>query len=377
MKILEITNYTSGGCGVGMRVIKESKLLAKKGHNVLIFSTNFKKGTNELCPLEENTRGVKIKRFPAKRIKFAGDSYMVWDFKKEAMKFNPDIIIAHSYRHKHTINALKLAKEIRCKVFLVTHAPFERKDSRSFIQNVGVWTYDKIIGKKAINQFDKVIPITNWELPFLHKLGLKNENIAYIPNGIDFNFFKPIKKITHLKKIIYLGRISPIKQIETLIESMSYLSGMNCRIRGPAEQEYYNKLTKLDSLKNVKIINKSYNQLEQLNILDNSDIFVLPSKSEGMPQTLIEAMARGKIVVASDNLASKDIINPGKNGFLFENGNSKDLSKVIQSIRKLDNFKLNQIAKEARKTALQFKWDKIILKLEKLMDEVNPKQIRV
>jgi|SRR3989344_2995660 len=371
MRILEITNYTAGNCGVGMRVLKESKLLSKKGYEVVIFSTNFKKGTNELCPLEENIEGIKIKRFSAIKSKLAGDSYLIWNFKKEAIKFNPDVIIVHSYRHQHTTQALKVAKKLNCKIFLVTHAPFERKDSRLFIQNIGTQVYDLIIGKKTINQYDKVISITKWELPYLYNLGLKNKNIEYIPNGIDNGFFKPIKKIKNIKKIVYLGRISPIKQLENLIEAMTHLDKMKCLIRGPVEIGYYNNLIKIiktKNIKNVEIINEAYNSLQQLNILDKSDIFVLPSKTEGMPQSLIEAMARGKIVVASDNLASRDIIANRKNGFLYENGNSKNLAEVILSIKELDNSKLNQIAKEARKTVEKFNWNKIISKLENVLN---------
>jgi len=371
MRILEITNYTAGNCGVGMRVLKESKLLSKKGYEVVIFSTNFKKGTNELCHLEENIEGIKIKRFSAIKSKLAGDSYLIWNFKKEAIKFNPDVIIVHSYRHQHTTQALKVAKKLNCKIFLVTHAPFERKDSRLFIQNIGTQVYDLIIGKKTINQYDKVISITKWELPYLYNLGLKNKNIEYIPNGIDNGFFKPIKKIKNIKKIVYLGRISPIKQLENLIEAMTHLDKMKCLIRGPVEIGYYNNLIKIiktKNIKNVEIINEAYNSLQQLNILDKSDIFVLPSKTEGMPQSLIEAMARGKIVVASDNLASRDIIANRKNGFLYENGNSKNLAEVILSIKELDNSKLNQIAKEARKTVEKFNWNKIISKLENVLN---------
>src|SRR3989344_2656740 len=333
MRILEITNYTAGNCGVGMRVLKESKLLSKKGYEVVIFSTNFKKGTNELCPLEENIEGIKIKRFSAIKSKLAGDSYLIWNFKKEAIKFNPDVIIVHSYRHQHTTQALKVAKKL--------------------------------------NQYDKVISITKWELPYLYNLGLKNKNIEYIPNGIDNGFFKPIKKIKNIKKIVYLGRISPIKQLENLIEAMTHLDKMKCLIRGPAEIGYYNNLIKIiktKNIKNVEIINEAYNSLQQLNILDKSDIFVLTSKTEGMPQSLIEAMTRGKIVVASDNLASRDIIANRKNGFLYENGNSKNLAEVILSIKELDNSKLNQIAKEARKTVEKFNWNKIISKLENVLN---------
>ena len=76
-----------------------------------------------------------------------------------------------------------------------------------------------------------------------------------------------------------------------------------------------------------------------------------------MPQSLIEAMARGKIVISSDNLAGKELITDSKNGFLFKMRDYKELSEKINKILDKNNEKLK---KEARKSVEKFKWDKII-----------------
>jgi len=187
MKILELCHFSKGICGVFTRVIEEASRLKKHGHNVVIFSSNITKGTNEIAKSEDEVLGVKIKRFPSRKL--GGESFMKWDFEKEALKFKPDIIICHSYRHIHTTKALQIKKKINCKVFLVTHAPFDRNSSRSLIQNIIVKFYDNHIGSKILKEFDKVIAITKWEIPFLIKLKLKENNIEYIPNGIPSKFF--------------------------------------------------------------------------------------------------------------------------------------------------------------------------------------------
>lgn len=366
MKILELTNYTAGGCGVGARVLRESKMLSKRGHEVVIFSTNREKGTGKICSLNEKIDNVLIKRFPS--LKLGGDSFMNWNFKKEAIKFNPDLIIAHSYRHTHTTKALAIAKSTGSKVFLVTHAPFARHASRNLIEKAAVFAYDLLIGRTTLKKFDKVIAITNWEMSYLDKLGLSSKKIEYIPNGVDDEFFKPLKlsKKNNPMRIVYLGRISPIKQIETLIEASQ--GEFTIEIIGPAERDYHSKLSRLIKKVNSNSVikNKLYNKLEQIKILDSSDVFVLPSKSEGLPQTLLEAMARGKVVVASDNNASRDIIINGKNGFLYKNGSSKSLRELLKNISLQDEVHLTKIRKEARLTAEKFRWKEIIKKIEKL-----------
>ena len=363
MKILEITNYTKGGCGVGMRVLGEAKLLAERGHNITIFSTNREKGSEMVCPSYEEEEGVVIRRFSA--VKLGGDSYMHWDFTKEAIKLNPDIIIAHAYRHLHTTQALKIARKLCCKIFLVTHAPFGRESSRTSLQNLIVRSYD-ILFRKKLNKFDKIITITRWEQKYLKALSVKEHKIEYIPNGVPDEFFKQIYPIKKLSKVIYVGRIAPIKQLQTVILACKELY-TELEIIGPAEQSYLKELRKLveeKKMKNVKKIDKRYTRKEQIEWLDSSGIFILPSKSEGMPQTLVEAMARGKIVIGSDNEGNKELIKDSKNGFVFKNGSAEDLANCLNKVSSLTKKQLDLISSKARKTAEQFRWSNIIKKLE-------------
>lgn len=369
MRILELTNYTSGGCGVGMRTLREAQFLSEKGHKVMVFSTNREKGTGRLCVPEQNIGQVHIKRFP--RIRLGGESYMYWNFTKEALNFKPDVIITHAYRHHHTTKALSIAKKLKCKVFLVTHAPFERKKSRSWLANKVVQIYDNIFAKRILNKFDKVIAITQWEIPYLKKLGLKENKLEYIPNGISEIFFKPIQKIDKDKitKIVYTGRISPIKDLETISYALAYKreDDFSIRFRGPADESYLKKLKNLakeQKIENREIfISKPYSPIEQINELQNGAVFILPSKSEGMPQTLVEAMAMGRIVVGSNNEGNKELIRNGKNGFLFEIGNYKSLGIVLDKIKKLNQKEISRLQANARKTAEKFKWGNIISKM--------------
>ena len=116
-------------------------------------------------------------------------------------------------------------------------------------------------------------------------------------------FFKQKKtKQKKGKDILFLGRIAPIKDIETLIKAAKILPSINFNIVGSAEQNYLLKLQK--SIKNHQILNihffsPIYNVKEKIKLIDEHAIFVLPSLREAMPQVLLEAMARGKIVISS------------------------------------------------------------------------------
>ncbi|MBI2632593.1 glycosyltransferase family 4 protein [Candidatus Pacearchaeota archaeon] len=368
LKILELTNYTSGGCGVGARALQESIVLKKKGHIVRIFSSYFTKGSNDIAKVEEFIEGVRISRFPAKKL--GGESFMSWNFELEALKFKPNIIIVHAYRHLHTLRAIKIARKLNAKIFLVTHAPFDRDSTRTFFQRKLVFFYDNLIGKRTLKKFDKIIAITKWEIPFLLKLEVSKEKIEYIPNGIREEFFSS-RKINKLEKnkVLYMGRVSSIKNLGIVIKAFSIIEDKNIKfeIIGPCENNYLKKLISLIKVlnleKRIKIINKTYNYKEEITELDSTPFFILPSLSEGMPQVLVEAMALGKVVIASNNRGNSDIIINGKNGFLFKNNNFKDLADKINKILKMKREKLIKVKKEAKKTAKQFSWNIIIDKI--------------
>lgn len=375
MKIAEICLYSAGICGVWSRVFEEAKRLKKAGHVVQVFTTNKIKGANNaLASPKEIKEGILIKRFPAKHL--GGESFMFWDFKKETLKFKPDVIIVHSYRHLHTIKALDIGKECNAKVFLVTHAPFSSGNAtRTFIEDWIVKGYDIFIGPRTLKMFDKVIAITKWEIPFLIGLGLDRSKIAYIPNGIPENFFTRKSNEEEENKILFLGRISPVKSIETLLKAGYILKRkkieFSVEIVGPAERDYLTKLNHLVKRfgleDEVKFSPAIYNIGEKIEKIDSAEIFVLPSLREGMPQSLIEAMAREKIVIASDNMGAKDLIEGGKNGYLFHIGNAEMLAKCLERVlAKPAMYK--KMRQAAKKSVEHFRWGEIMKRWDKVLN---------
>lgn len=368
MRILEVCNFSAGICGVWQRVKQESLELAKRGHEVYVFSSNITKGTGQIAKTEEKLGKILIKRFDVKKI--AGESYMSWDNKKmqkEIFGLKPEIIIAHSYRHTHTEIISRLSKKINAKSFLVTHAPFNQDNRGLFAKLYISLFHDPFIGSKTLKRFDKIIAITKWELPYLYKLGVPKEKIVYIPNGIPEEFFKQKIKRYNARKIIFLGRIAPVKNIEILIKAFNRLDNDNLilEIIGPIEKGYEN--IEQYEKENIKFLLPIYDLKKKISKLNEADIFVLPSTREAMPQSLIEAMSLGKIVISSETKGGKEIIDNNKNGLLFKIGKEQELAeKILWCLDKRNKAKIRHIQKNAREKASEFKWNKLIKKLETL-----------
>jgi glycosyltransferase involved in cell wall biosynthesis len=372
MKILELTNYSAGICGVFQRAKQESVELSKRGHLVKIFSSNKTKGCEDIAPESDKIEDIEIKRFPAKKL--GGESFLSWDFLEEAIKFKPDVVIAHAYRHLHTTKALRLKKYLNCKVFLVTHAPFVEKNfTRGRLSKIVVPIYDFFIGRKTINKFDKIISTTKWEEEHLIGLGAKKEKIEYIPNGIPDEFFKKNSKKINKGEILFFGRISPIKNIESLIDAFYKIKNkkITLKIVGSHEEPYATeikeKVKKLRLERQIEFFPPVYELKKKIDLISSSEIFVLPSHRESMGQALIEAMSLGKIAISSKTKGPKEIIKDGENGLLFKIGDSDELAeKINYALDKKNKKEVERMQKNAKESVKKFNWDTLIGQLIEL-----------
>jgi len=350
------------------RVYNIASRLLKYKHEVHILSTNIIKGENRISPSYEFYQGMHIHRFP---VKHQLKGVYFWDFKRKLKQIDPDIIHTHGYRQPYSNKALKLAKKWEKPCFLTTHAPFLEKGIRNKLTQLLADIFDTFKGKKILNDYKKVIAISKWEIPILQKLGCKRENIICIPNGVDSNYFKKHKtKKTKKKTFLFFGRIHPIKDLETLIKAAKILSEKNKNfeiiIQGVPETAYLGQLKKLTSGLNLeKIIRFKppiFKLKEKVETMQSADFFILPSKREGIPQVIIEAMASSTLVISSKNQGGLELVNEER-GFLFGIGNKRELAEKMQLCL---NNKYPEKRKKAKEFASNFKWDNLVKKLEKL-----------
>ncbi len=363
MKILEICEFSKGICGVFQRVLAESIELKKKGHEVIIFSSDVEKGTGNRAPKEEVVSGILIKRFPARK-SVISEHVTFFDFEKELLDLHPDRIITHTI-HPHSFKALRIAQKKAIPCYLVTHAPFAIKRN-PLLQFITKWYYQTNV-RANLQKFTKVIAITDWELPYLSELGLPKEKIEYIPNGVPDVFFEKSKTSEKKNTILFLGRVAPIKGLEILFKAIddAAFENISVFIVGPIEKGYESIRTLAP--KNVSFVGPVHDLLEKKKIIESAEIFVLPSLREAMPQSLIEAMALGKIVVASETLGAKEIVTSGKDGFLFPIGDVENLRKILKEALHMNKNEKEHLSQNAQKKVEQFAWKNLIKKWEKVL----------
>jgi len=351
-----VCNFSSGISGVWTRVLEDSIEFVKRGHEVHIFSSN-RDETGRIVSDEQDLNGIKIKRFP---VKFKMGYALWFHFEEEAIELKPNVIICHGLRKPYLFQAIRVSKKIKAKCFLVTHAPFFEVGIRKTYLEYLVNIYDMFMGKSVMNSFDKVVSICKWEKDELLKRGCDEKRIVYIPNSISDEFFFQ-KMLGEEKKIIYMGRMNPVKKIEDLIEAFKKAKpeGYSLEIVSVKEGDYYESLV---SLKNEDIFftDPIFDLTEKIKKIDTAEIFVLPSKKESLPFGIIEAMARGKIVIATKTLGAEEIIEDKNNGFLIEIGDTESLSSLLKQIPYLPVEDKNKIMTAAKEKAQEFKVSEIM-----------------
>ena len=168
----------------------------------------------------------------------------------------------------------------------------------------------------------------------------------------DFDKFKIKKKFDARKNLVgYIGRLSEekgvlnfVKAIPKVLEKenkIKFLVGGEGQLRDKIER-YLEGENLNDKVKLPGWIPRE----EFLTYLNELKLFVLPSYTEGLPHTILEAMACGTPVLATPVGAIPDVIKDGETGFIMENNSPECIAKNI--VRALAHPNINEIIKNAR-----------------------------
>ncbi len=140
---------------------------------------------------------------------------------------------------------------------------------------------------------------------------------------------------------------------ELVFRSMKYLNDLDLKITFTGKGKLKQKITKKykEVINNNKIlIIENQNELGVQRLLEKNWIFLSASKIDGTSISLVEALSMGRICIVTDFPSNREIIKHGENGFLFKNGQPKDLAKIIKMVISMNPNRLDLISSNAFKT---------------------------
>jgi len=213
------------------------------------------------------------------------------------------------------------------------------------------------IQKIICNNSKITIATSNYVKNYLLNIGVKENKITLIPNGvisqkIDNSIVKKVKAKYGNNIICSSCRITKIKGIELLINSAKKLLEYNFVIFGEGkDKEYFEKLISEKNIKNFFFYGKvSHKKIQSY--IKASKIFVLASYYEPFGIAILDAMYANKPILVSDAGGMKEIVK-NNTGLVFKSGNVQDFIDKISKIRKIN---LNQQKVEIKK----YYWENIV-----------------
>lgn len=245
-----------------------------------------------------------------------------------------------------------------------------------------------VLEKLSTRITDKIIALTNREKKdyLLYKIA-PAEKIAVINSGVDLRNIEDalLEDRRRLKQDLGIpedrlivgtaGRLEPVKGPEHLVEAARYVLSARPDVffvfAGDGELKSYlaRRASELGIAGDILFLGW---RKDVTRVISVYDIFVLPSLNEGMGRVLVEAMALGKPIVASDAGGIPDLVTHGINGFLVPPKNPERLAECIQILLR-DKEGRAKMGAEGKARAGKFGKDIMVESIAKLYDDLSAK----
>lgn len=243
------------------------------------------------------------------------------------------IDILHTHYYKTDLIGLLATMGTNCKIISTPHGWTPKPDLKLYLYEA--------LDRCLFPLMDAVVPLSeSMSLHLRFIPGLKKK-LHVIKNGVDLSEIDSVDdihpEIHWLKRqgfliIGYIGRLVPGKGLDVLLYALANQISLKWKLVIVGEGEDAPLRTLAEKLAiSEKVIFFGY-QKHRISILKGFDIFVLPSRSEGTPRCLMEAMAAQVPVIATDISGCRNLVTDGENGLLFPVDSVQELTRRINSL---------------------------------------------
>jgi glycosyltransferase involved in cell wall biosynthesis len=275
-------------------------------------------GAGSLQPKFE-AAGVKVE---VMRKRFKGDLAMIRKVKEYIGKQKPDIVHTHLFVGDYYGGQAALKAKVPV-IVSTKHDILSEGKVRDFLVHRVHRKINKIV---AISRATKDFIIKHEKVPF--------EKVALIYNGIDSDkFYLPESKIfsQEITKIGAIGRLSPEKGHKYLIRACRFIKDKKWRLLLVGDGAVRKDLERAVQLLDLEGYVTFVGEVEDVRpYLEQIDIFVLPSLSEGLSLAIIEAAFAGRFIIATNVGGVPEIIKDKETGLLFK---PKSIEQLVSRLK--------------------------------------------
>lgn len=323
--------YGSREGGVEVVVTELARRMAALGHEVTCYDRSGADVNGNPTPSEPYVRdGVRV--VPVRTINAKGVSALssAWFATKAAIRDCPDVIHYHA---EGPCNALPAAKRACIRTVATIHGLDWRRTKWSGLASYVIKRGEACAAECA----DEIIVLSRSVQTYFKET--YNRETWFIPNGIEPARFRPASEIKRRwcleegSYVLYLGRIVPEKRCELLLEAFRNLTTDRRLVIAGGSSDTSNYLAKIraQAARDSRTVMTGFVKGDLLEELySNAYCFVLPSDIEGMPMSLLEAMAYGLPCVTSDIPECEDVL--AGTGATFPKGDVAALREALVAL---------------------------------------------
>ncbi len=345
------------------------KLTLLKNYNKILFLTpNFDRGGSQNFFLKYinflksyiSILNIVVLRFSKKK------SYNIdkLSFKEFNSRSSLSILKLRKYVKNNNIKII-FANQFQTNILALIIKIFFFKKIKIIIRETNspsqIIKYEKNHIKKIIHFFfrklyfyaDKIIsPSQELKKELVKTYNIPQKKIEVIYNTIDRYKIEKLSKIklnskyVHLykkKTFIFHGRLEFQKGLDILIKSFNIYNGMQYNLIILGEGSQTNSLKKL--VKNLNLSKQVFFlgfKKNPYNFIKKADYYIFPSRYEGMSNSLLDAVALSKIILASDcKHGNREIMDIYRKGIIFKSNSIRSLDKALKSINSIKKIKIN------------------------------------
>lgn len=373
---VEFVTEGMGDGGLANYLMKASRIFAAHGHRVTIVVSS---GSNEAFEYKTNIRVVRVLREDSeiawllsrvkdmelkKNLASCWHSYKVNRKIREINSFEKIDMV--QYCHLDALGLFRM-KEIPSVVRMSAFEPICREAFKSdFIlgqQPVKIELMDKI-NFLALHRADGVFAPSALTAHIIQKMINREVKVLESPTmGVDFDSLGELpENLSGKKYFLYFGTLNNIKGLKVLIQSIyeilqnnpayyfvfvgkdcgvSMQEGMRTSVVRKLKEEakeFHDRIIYFPAMNDKGLLNA---------IIYHAQLCILPFRFENLPNTCIEAMELGKIVISTQKSGVSQLIKDGYNGFLLEQNSPKAIVEKVQEVLALPDEKKKQITDRA------------------------------
>ena len=258
----------------------------------------------------------------------------LWGIKQLTTARKGEIIIMNSYlRHRFLLFALWARWVQRCRLVIFVNAIYHHSRG-SWLLNA----LDELITRVLLGSATMIIANSRSTREEVTAMGVRGDAIEVIYPRLEMPpRIEPLEaKESDVFDVLFVGYCEPFKELHVLIRAIGRLQQLPLCLHvigdSQCDPQYNHRISSL--LGDLRITDRvifhgRMGRAELARWFERADLFVSPSRGEGYGRALAEAMYFGLAVIGADKGATKELVEHGATGFLFESGSDESLASCI------------------------------------------------